>query len=45
VHAAAALGPLPSCGLATLELFADVAPGVLAVRDGAIALPPGPGLL
>jgi len=44
VHAAAALAPLPACGLATLGLFADVE-HPLAVRDGAIAVPRGPGLL
>jgi L-alanine-DL-glutamate epimerase-like enolase superfamily enzyme len=45
VHAAAALAPLPACGLATLEDFRGVDPGPLAVRDGAIAVPRGPGLL
>ncbi len=44
VHAAAALAPLPACGLATLGLFDGVDPGPLAVRDGAIAVPSGPGL-
>ncbi len=44
VHAAAALAPLPACGLATLALFAGVDPGPLAVRGGAIAVPTGPGL-
>jgi L-alanine-DL-glutamate epimerase-like enolase superfamily enzyme len=44
VHAAAALAPLPACGLATLGLFAGVDPGPLAVRGGAIAVPTGPGL-
>jgi L-alanine-DL-glutamate epimerase-like enolase superfamily enzyme len=46
VHAAAALasrGPLPACGLATLDAFADVE-DVLPVRDGRIAVPDGPGL-
>jgi L-alanine-DL-glutamate epimerase-like enolase superfamily enzyme len=46
VHAAAALasrGPLPHCGLATLELFEGLA-SPLEVRRGAIALPDGPGL-
>ena len=47
LHAAAALaadGPLPPCGLATLAAFADVEdPFVL--RDGALAVPDGPGLL
>jgi L-Ala-D/L-Glu epimerase len=47
VHAAAGLkasGPVAYCGLATLEAFEDVDP-VLAVQDGAIAVPAGPGLL
>jgi L-alanine-DL-glutamate epimerase-like enolase superfamily enzyme len=44
VHAAAALSPLPACGLATLPLFADVDPHGLAVVDGAIPVPTGPGL-
>lgn len=44
VHAAAALAPLPACGLATLGLFEDVDPGPLAVVDGAISVPAGPGL-
>jgi L-alanine-DL-glutamate epimerase-like enolase superfamily enzyme len=44
VHAAAALAPLPACGLATLALFEDLEPGVLAVRSGAIPVPTGPGL-
>jgi L-alanine-DL-glutamate epimerase-like enolase superfamily enzyme len=43
LHAAAALSPLPPCGLATLELFGD-APTPFPVRDGAIAVPTGPGL-
>jgi L-alanine-DL-glutamate epimerase-like enolase superfamily enzyme len=46
LHAAAAIaahGPLPCCGLATLRLFADIE-DQLPVRDGAIALPIGPGL-
>jgi L-alanine-DL-glutamate epimerase-like enolase superfamily enzyme len=46
VQAAAALasrGPLPACGLATLALFADLE-DPLPVRDGAIAVPAGPGL-
>jgi L-alanine-DL-glutamate epimerase-like enolase superfamily enzyme len=43
VHAAAALAPLPACGLATLELFEDP-PGALAVSAGEIAVPTGPGL-
>jgi L-alanine-DL-glutamate epimerase-like enolase superfamily enzyme len=44
VHAAAALSPMPPCGLATLALFEDVDPGPLAVVDGAIRVPRGPGL-
>jgi L-alanine-DL-glutamate epimerase-like enolase superfamily enzyme len=46
VHAAAALasrGPMPHCGLATLELFADL-DDPLPARDGAIAVPTAPGL-
>jgi L-alanine-DL-glutamate epimerase-like enolase superfamily enzyme len=46
LHAAAALGghgPLPPCGLATLGLYQGYE-DVLAVRDGAIAVPAGPGL-
>ena len=45
VHAAAALWPLPPCGLATLGLFDDDAQvPELAVREGAITVPDGPGL-
>ncbi len=47
VHAAAALaasGPVAPCGLATLSAFAGIE-DVLAPRDGAIAVPAGPGLL
>ncbi len=44
VHAAAALRIDAACGLSTLELFADVE-HPLAIRDGAIAVPCGPGLL
>ena len=44
LHAAAALGPLPHCGLATLGLFAGLE-GVLAPRGGEISVPAGPGLL
>jgi o-succinylbenzoate synthase len=43
LHAAAALAPMPPCGLATLghfEGFDDVLP----VRDGTIEVPRGPGL-
>lgn len=46
LHAAAALasrGPVPHCGLATLELFAGVS-NPLPARDGRIALPTEPGL-
>ena len=46
LHAAAALasrGPVAACGLATLGMFEDVG-DPLPVRDGAIALPEGPGL-
>jgi L-Ala-D/L-Glu epimerase len=46
VHAAAALlstGPLAHCGLATLALFEGLE-DPLPARDGAIALPSGPGL-
>lgn len=43
LHAAAALAPLPPCGLATLELFAGEQP--LAAVDGQIAVPGGPGLI
>ena len=44
LHAAAALRIGVACGLATLDLFEDVEHS-LAVRDGAIAVPAGPGLL
>ncbi len=44
LHAAAALRIQAACGLATLDLFADVE-HALAVRDGTIAVPRGPGLL
>ncbi len=48
VHAAAALAPLPPCGLATLADFADLeddpAARLLAVDGGAIRVPDGPGL-
>jgi L-alanine-DL-glutamate epimerase-like enolase superfamily enzyme len=46
VHAAAALasrGPLAHCGLATLGMFADLE-NPLPAREGAIAVPTGPGL-
>lgn len=45
LHAAAALRIGDACGLATLDLFEDVDAGELAVRDGAMAVPSGPGLL
>jgi o-succinylbenzoate synthase len=44
LHAAAALAPLPACGLATLELFARE-PAQLRVHHGEIAVPQDPGLL
>jgi L-alanine-DL-glutamate epimerase-like enolase superfamily enzyme len=44
LHAAAALAPLPPCGLATLGMFADLV-NPFTVRGGAIAVPQGPGLL
>ena len=43
LHAAAALAPLPSCGLATLELFEPTGRR-LPVVGGEIAVPRGPGL-
>jgi L-alanine-DL-glutamate epimerase-like enolase superfamily enzyme len=43
LHAAAALAPLPACGLATLELFTH-SPRSLRVVGGSIAVPHGPGL-
>jgi L-alanine-DL-glutamate epimerase-like enolase superfamily enzyme len=43
VHAAAALAPLPACGLATLELF-DEPPRALTASRGEIAVPARPGL-
>jgi L-alanine-DL-glutamate epimerase-like enolase superfamily enzyme len=46
VHAAAALasrGAVPHCGLATLDLFADL-DNPLPARNGRIALPTGAGL-
>jgi L-alanine-DL-glutamate epimerase-like enolase superfamily enzyme len=45
VHAAAALRVQAACGLATLSLFEDPGPDELHARDGAIAVPRGPGLL
>jgi L-alanine-DL-glutamate epimerase-like enolase superfamily enzyme len=49
LHAAAALAPLPPCGLATLELFEEQAAhpggqGQLRVVHGEIVVPRGPGL-
>jgi len=44
LHAAAALAPLPPCGLATLALFDGGAAAELAVVRGEIAVPRGPGL-
>jgi L-alanine-DL-glutamate epimerase-like enolase superfamily enzyme len=45
LHAAAALGPMRPCGLATLDIFADlVIDPALAVRHGAMQVPDGPGL-
>ena len=43
VHAAAALGDMRPCGLATLSLFADLADPLPPAR-GAIAVPTGDGL-
>jgi L-alanine-DL-glutamate epimerase-like enolase superfamily enzyme len=43
VHAAAALAPLPACGLATLELFSEPS-RTLRVVDGHLGVPAGPGL-
>ncbi|MGK2936778.1 MAG: mandelate racemase/muconate lactonizing enzyme family protein [Solirubrobacteraceae bacterium] len=43
LHAAAALGTLPACGLGTLTLFED-ASGAFSVVDGAVLLPDAPGL-
>lgn len=43
LHAAAALAPLPPCGLATLSLL-EVDDRGLAAADGSIAVPTGPGL-
>jgi len=45
LHATAALRLGPPCGLATLELFADAGEHPFAARDGAIAVPLGPGLM
>lgn len=43
VHAAAALAPLPPCGLATLALF-EGCEDTLPVTEGAIEVPEAPGL-
>jgi len=43
VHAAAALSPLPPCGLATLALF-EGHDDTLPVTEGAIEVPDAPGL-
>jgi L-alanine-DL-glutamate epimerase-like enolase superfamily enzyme len=45
VHCAAALRVGTPCGLATLSLLELPVPEVLRVRNGAITLPAGPGLL
>ena len=45
LHCAAALRCELPCGLATLALLDEEPPPGLAVRDGAIAVPPGPGLM
>jgi L-alanine-DL-glutamate epimerase-like enolase superfamily enzyme len=45
LHCAAALRVQAPCGLATLTLLRIPVPDALQVRDGAIALPAGPGLL
>ena len=44
VHCAAALGVSLPCGLATLDRFPDIDPGILAPESGSIAVPTGPGL-
>lgn len=45
LHAAAVLGPLRPCGLATLDAFADLdVDRALTVRDGVMHPPSGPGL-
>lgn len=43
LHAAAVLGPMRPCGLATLAMFRDRS-DPLPANAGAIELPPGPGL-
>ncbi len=46
IHVAAALasrGPVPPCGLATLDMFAEIE-DPLPPREGRIAVPRGPGL-
>jgi o-succinylbenzoate synthase len=44
VHVAAALAPLPACGLATLGAFAGPSGDSLVPAGGAIAVPQSPGL-
>ncbi len=44
VHCAAALGVALPCGLATLDRFPGLDPGILAPEHGTIAVPTGPGL-
>ncbi|HEY4279066.1 MAG TPA: enolase C-terminal domain-like protein [Conexibacter sp.] len=45
LHAAAALGPLRPCGLATLDAFEGLTVDpALAVRNGVMRVPTGPGL-
>jgi L-alanine-DL-glutamate epimerase-like enolase superfamily enzyme len=44
VHCAAALGVSLPCGLATLDRFPELDPGVLEPAGGAIAVPTAPGL-
>ncbi len=45
LHAAAALGPMRPCGLATLDAFADLdVDPALAVHGGTMRVPDGPGL-
>lgn len=44
IHVAAALAPLPPCGLATLALFEDPGDAALLPRNGRIRVPRGPGL-
>ncbi len=44
VHCAAALALSLPCGLATLDRFPEIDPGVLAPVDGMVAVPAAPGL-